>query len=92
MHAVGPPDHLRPGAFGGQRFAGLPRKMALLVASGNSICGNSAIAAVARVIGAKPSDVASAMSRKRRSLRRSSAAAGSMRDSSTAIAPPRCCR
>ena len=43
------------------RFAGLPRKMALLVASGNSICGNSAIAAVAPLIGAKPSDVASAI-------------------------------
>lgn len=43
------------------RFAGLPRKMALLVTSGNSICGNSAIAAVAPVIGAKPSDVASAI-------------------------------
>lgn len=43
------------------RLAGLPRKMALLVASGNSICGNSAIAAVATVIGAKPSDVASAI-------------------------------
>lgn len=43
------------------RFAGLPGKMALLVASGNSICGNSAIAAVAPVIGAKPSDVASAI-------------------------------
>jgi uncharacterized integral membrane protein (TIGR00698 family) len=43
------------------RIAGLPRKMALLVASGNSICGNSAIAAVAAVIGAKPADVASAI-------------------------------
>ena len=43
------------------RAAGLPRNMALLVASGNSICGNSAIAAVAPVIGAKPSDVASAI-------------------------------
>lgn len=43
------------------RFAGLPSKMALLVASGNSICGNSAIAAVAAVIGAKPGDVASAI-------------------------------
>lgn len=43
------------------RVAGLPRKMALLVASGNSICGNSAIAAVAPVIGARPSDVASAI-------------------------------
>lgn len=43
------------------RLAGLTSKMALLVASGNSICGNSAIAAVAPVIGAKPSDVASAI-------------------------------
>lgn len=43
------------------RVAGLPRNMALLVASGNSICGNSAITAVAPVIGAKPSDVASAI-------------------------------
>lgn len=43
------------------RVAGLPRNMALLVAGGNSICGNSAIAAVAPVIGAKPSDVASAI-------------------------------
>ena len=43
------------------RAAGLPSKMALLVASGNSICGNSAIAAVAPVIGAKPADVASAI-------------------------------
>jgi uncharacterized integral membrane protein (TIGR00698 family) len=43
------------------RAARLPRKMALLVASGNSICGNSAIAAVAPVIGAKPGDVASAI-------------------------------
>ena len=43
------------------RVAGLPRKMSLLIASGNSICGNSAIAAVAAVIGAKPSDVASAI-------------------------------
>jgi uncharacterized integral membrane protein (TIGR00698 family) len=43
------------------RAARLPRKMALLIASGNSICGNSAIAAVASVIGAKPKDVASAI-------------------------------
>ena len=41
--------------------AGLPKRMAILVASGNSICGNSAIAAVAPVIGAKASDVASAI-------------------------------
>ena len=43
------------------RAAGLPKRMAMLVASGNSICGNSAIAAVAPVIGAKASDVASAI-------------------------------
>jgi len=43
------------------RAARLPKKMALLIASGNSICGNSAIAAVASVIGAKPRDVASAI-------------------------------
>ena len=43
------------------RAAGLPKRMAMLVAAGNSICGNSAIAAVAPVIGAKASDVASAI-------------------------------
>ena len=43
------------------RAAGLPKRMAILVAAGNSICGNSAIAAVAPVIGAKASDVASAI-------------------------------
>jgi uncharacterized integral membrane protein (TIGR00698 family) len=43
------------------RAAGLPKRMAVLVASGNSICGNSAIAVVAPVIGAKASDVASAI-------------------------------
>ena len=39
------------------RLLGLPSKMATLVACGNAICGNSAIAAVAPVIGAKPEDV-----------------------------------
>ena len=42
-------------------WLGLPRRMAVLVACGNAICGNSAIAAVAPVIGAKPQDVASAI-------------------------------
>ena len=37
-------------------------KLALLVAVGNSICGNSAIAAVAPVIGAEKRDVASSIS------------------------------
>ena len=43
------------------RLFGLPSKMAVLVACGNSICGNSAIAAVAPVIGAKAEDVATAI-------------------------------
>jgi DNA-binding transcriptional LysR family regulator len=40
---------------------GLPRKMAILIACGNSICGNSAIAAVAPVIDADSEDVAAAI-------------------------------
>jgi uncharacterized integral membrane protein (TIGR00698 family) len=43
------------------RMAGLPKPMAMLIACGNSICGNSAIAAVAPVIGANPKDVASSI-------------------------------
>jgi uncharacterized integral membrane protein (TIGR00698 family) len=43
------------------RAFGLPRKMALLIACGNSICGNSAIAAVAPVIDADGHDVAAAI-------------------------------
>jgi uncharacterized integral membrane protein (TIGR00698 family) len=43
------------------RGLGLPRRMAILVACGNSICGNSAIAAVAPVIGATSEDVASSI-------------------------------
>ena len=43
------------------RLLGLPAKMATLVACGNAICGNSAIAAVAPVIGAKPEDVAASI-------------------------------
>lgn len=43
------------------RTLGLPRRMAILVACGNSICGNSAIAAVAPVIGADGEDVASSI-------------------------------
>nr|WP_102958583.1 putative sulfate exporter family transporter [Mangrovicella endophytica] len=39
------------------RRLGLPQRMALLVACGNAICGNSAIAAVAPVIGASGRDV-----------------------------------
>ena len=43
------------------RALGLPRKMSVLVACGNSICGNSAIAAVAPIIGAKADDIASSI-------------------------------
>lgn len=44
------------------RLMGLNPKLAILVAVGNSICGNSAIAAVAPVIGATPEDVAASVS------------------------------
>jgi uncharacterized integral membrane protein (TIGR00698 family) len=43
------------------RAVGLPAKLAILVACGNSICGNSAIAAVAPVIDADREHVASAI-------------------------------
>jgi len=49
------------GSFAIGRVLGLSRKMAILVACGNSICGNSAIAAVAPVIGADAKDVAAAI-------------------------------
>jgi uncharacterized integral membrane protein (TIGR00698 family) len=48
-------------SYGLCRLLGLPQRMAVLVACGNSICGNSAIAAVAPVIGAKSEDVASSI-------------------------------
>ena len=44
------------------RLFGLPWRMATLIACGNSICGNSAIAAVAPVIDAHSDDVAAAIS------------------------------
>lgn len=43
------------------RGLGLTNKMSILVASGNSICGNSAIAAVAPVIGAGSGDIAASI-------------------------------
>jgi uncharacterized integral membrane protein (TIGR00698 family) len=43
------------------RRLGLSRRVAVLIASGNSICGNSAIAAVAPVIGADGEDVAASI-------------------------------
>ncbi len=45
-------------SYGIGRLLGLRHRMALLVACGNSICGNSAIAAVAPVIGATGEEVA----------------------------------
>jgi len=47
--------------FGIGRAAGLPPRPALLVSCGNAICGNSAIAAVAPVIGADREDVAASI-------------------------------
>lgn len=43
------------------RSLGLPQRMAILIACGNSICGNSAIAAVAPIIGADSDDVATSI-------------------------------
>lgn len=43
------------------RLFGLSRRLALLVACGNSICGNSAIAAVAPIIEAEPDDITSSI-------------------------------
>jgi uncharacterized integral membrane protein (TIGR00698 family) len=48
-------------SYGIGRLLGLPQRMAILVACGNSICGNSAIAAVAPVIGADGDDVAASI-------------------------------
>jgi uncharacterized integral membrane protein (TIGR00698 family) len=48
-------------SYGVCRVMGLPRKMAILIACGNSICGNSAIAAVAPIIDADSDDVASSI-------------------------------
>lgn len=43
------------------RLVGLPKRTAMLVACGNAICGNSAIAAVAPVIRAEPEEIGSAI-------------------------------
>lgn len=48
-------------SYGIGRALGLPHRMATLIACGNSICGNSAIAAVAPVIGADGEDVAASI-------------------------------
>ncbi len=49
-------------SYGVSRMLGLSTKMSILIACGNSICGNSAIAAVAPVIGADSDDVGAAIS------------------------------
>ncbi|MBN8551362.1 MAG: putative sulfate exporter family transporter [Caulobacterales bacterium] len=49
------------GGFAIGRAMGLPARMAILIAAGNAICGNSAIAAVAPVIRAEARDVAAAI-------------------------------
>ena len=48
-------------SYGIGRLLRLPKRMAVLVACGNSICGNSAIAAVAPAIGAHAAEVAASI-------------------------------
>jgi uncharacterized integral membrane protein (TIGR00698 family) len=48
-------------SYATSRALGLPRRVSILIACGNSICGNSAIAAVAPVIGANSDDIASSI-------------------------------
>ena len=48
-------------SYGLGRLLRLPRRMAMLVACGNGICGNSAIVAVAPVIDAEPEEVTAAI-------------------------------
>src|ERR1700733_5198887 len=49
-------------SYGIGRLLGLPVRLSILVACGNSICGNSAIAAIAPVIGANGDDIVSSIS------------------------------
>jgi uncharacterized integral membrane protein (TIGR00698 family) len=49
-------------SYGISRMLGLPVRLSILVACGNSICGNSAIAAIAPVIGANGDDIVSSIS------------------------------
>lgn len=50
-----------PLSYGIARALGLPHTLALLIACGNAICGNSAIAAVAPVIHAERTEIAAAI-------------------------------
>jgi len=49
-------------SFGLSRMLGLPTKLSILIACGNAICGNSAIAAVAPVIRAESEDIVASIS------------------------------
>jgi uncharacterized integral membrane protein (TIGR00698 family) len=49
-------------SFGLSRLLGLPPRLSILIACGNSICGNTAIATVAPVIGADSDEIASSIS------------------------------
>jgi uncharacterized integral membrane protein (TIGR00698 family) len=49
-------------SYGISRMLGLPVRLSILVACGNSICGNSAIAAIAPVVGASADDIVSSIS------------------------------
>ncbi|AHY51885.1 MULTISPECIES: YeiH family protein [Bradyrhizobium] len=49
-------------SFGISRLLGLSTRLSILIACGNSICGNSAIAAVAPIIGANSDEIASSIS------------------------------
>lgn len=48
-------------SYGTSRALGLPQRVSILIACGNSICGNSAIAAVAPIIGADSDDIVSSI-------------------------------
>jgi uncharacterized integral membrane protein (TIGR00698 family) len=48
-------------SYATSRALGLPLRISILIACGNSICGNSAIAAVAPVIGADSDEIASSI-------------------------------
>lgn len=52
---------LAGGAFIGRRLFGLERKPAILIAVGNAICGNSAIATIAPLVAASTTEVAGAI-------------------------------
>lgn len=49
------------GSYAIGRLYGLSPRMAMLIAAGNAICGNSAIAAIAPLIGARATEIAAAI-------------------------------